>query len=1240
MSTWKRRARTALGMLISIACAVTIALIGPPTALATTLVYSDNAGNNQYFGNWSAPMQSFLHATSEGDLERVEFTNELNAQGQPIDQPLLAVERYTTSFVLKSTSTIDLSLIRPTGLTDNTKLRWGGFFSGADANYVVTGQSNINEDNSLKVVRVTKFTKDWQYVANCEISDINTYVPFDAGSLRMIELDGQLWIRTAHTMYDIGDGLHHQANMTLVIDESTMTLADQDTGISFSDSKYGYASHSFNQFIQTANGKVYTVDHGDAYPRGIMLKQIDGSLQVVHAIAGETGDNYTGVTVGGFEINASGTKSLIAMSVESATNDSSHRHPVIIAVNGSDPATATVKETVIQDYPASVSTTATNPQLIKINDNRFLMVWGEHPIDTRIATSIRYAFLDASGNRIGDIRSANAMLSDCQPIVANGKIVWYASSNSTNPAFYAIDATSGTFSSYQRIISSVTNPEGITVDSDFFIPDDSLPKTVGVTYNDGSSGIANATWTIPDDWNKQLSQHNVTATGKVDGTDKTATLTVTVRAATSTDVKVNGSTDVTTDAGIEPTLPSTATVQYSNGWIYYYLYIDWEANDRYKNPAGGKYDVTGKIDNGGVSTPVTAHVTVKPATVTSVDQPAATRVSQGIKPTIPTTARVHWSSGGTTDEKITWDAGADPTKASFNTVGDFTFTGTAAGKKVTWTVTVTQPQVTKAYDPAPITVPSGTDPTGKLPATVKADLDNNQTGKQMPVTWNAFTAADNATWQGRKGGIITLIGVVNGQPGKTVKQAITVTPATINDVTLDAINTSVGKAPTLPRTATITWSNGETQNNVKVTWDAVDPNSYAQEGTFNATGMVHVDGVTGKVTQPVTVIPVVMRTVTFDSTGGSPIDAVQVEDGLPVAEPTVPTKDGYDFVEWQLNGSTYDFNSPVTGNITLSAVWKQHPVEPGPLARLAGSTRYGTMSAVVQAGFPNGSDTVVVASGEGYADALSASGLAGGLKAPIVLTGGPGLGAEARERIAALGATKAIVIGSQVSVSDQAAAELETMGLTVDRLAGANRYETNLAVYQAGARLGVDWSDKLVVASGEGYADALSASPYAYTKAAPVILSSSAEGLPQASLDALSAGRFHSTLVVGSQVVVPGTVDSMQLPSLDVTPERVSGANRYETSAMVAEWCLGQGMGMSGAVFASGEGFADALSAGPLAGKANSALMLVNGPASPAIAMAGQHAIGVTNAWIVGSTTVVDDGTAQTIANTLGLTIK
>ena len=63
--------------------------------------------------------------------------------------------------------------------------------------------------------------------------------------------------------------------------------------------------------------------------------------------------------------------------------------------------------------------------------------------------------------------------------------------------------------------------------------------------------------------------------------------------------------------------------------------------------------------------------------------------------------------------------------------------------------------------------------------------------------------------------------------------------------------------------------------------------------------------------------------VTFDSDVGSQVTAQNVIEGEKATKPTNPTKSGYTFKEWQLNGTTYDFSKPVTASIELKALWEK-----------------------------------------------------------------------------------------------------------------------------------------------------------------------------------------------------------------------------------------------------------------------------------------------------------------------------
>ena len=64
--------------------------------------------------------------------------------------------------------------------------------------------------------------------------------------------------------------------------------------------------------------------------------------------------------------------------------------------------------------------------------------------------------------------------------------------------------------------------------------------------------------------------------------------------------------------------------------------------------------------------------------------------------------------------------------------------------------------------------------------------------------------------------------------------------------------------------------------------------------------------------------------VRFDTDGGTNIDNQVVIENRMVVRPVDPKKDGYTFLEWQLDNNSYDFNSPVDRDFILKAVWKSN----------------------------------------------------------------------------------------------------------------------------------------------------------------------------------------------------------------------------------------------------------------------------------------------------------------------------
>lgn len=68
--------------------------------------------------------------------------------------------------------------------------------------------------------------------------------------------------------------------------------------------------------------------------------------------------------------------------------------------------------------------------------------------------------------------------------------------------------------------------------------------------------------------------------------------------------------------------------------------------------------------------------------------------------------------------------------------------------------------------------------------------------------------------------------------------------------------------------------------------------------------------------------------VTFDSYGGSDVATQYIIEGDKVTEPSDPTKEDYTFVAWvDENEEEFDFDTEVTGHLTLTATWEADETE-------------------------------------------------------------------------------------------------------------------------------------------------------------------------------------------------------------------------------------------------------------------------------------------------------------------------
>ena len=378
-------------------------------AVAQCVAYSGSNVNAQDYVQWSDTVKSYLTVCDNG--------NYMRAQSGAIEGKLL-VEYYSPDFEPLSTK-----------LIDNELPIFGAFYDSGNNYYVLSGQENPKQNDSLEVFRITKYDKNWNKIKSCGLYGANTTVPFDAGSARMTHSGDHLLVRTCHEMYKSSDGNNHQSNVTIEVDMPSMTITDSYTGVMNVD--YGYVSHSFNQFIKTDGNHIVALDHGDAHPRSAVLVKYNSdfttgkffpsyfdkvsNIDVVTYPEYTAGHyNYTGAAIGGFDVSSSSY--IVAQSTVDLDyiNTSETRNVYVSAVSKD---LSTNKLNKITSY-AEGTASASAPQLVKINNNSFLLLWAR---DTKVSC----VKLNADGTVNGSIHTFEGSLSDCQPVIKNGRAVWY-----------------------------------------------------------------------------------------------------------------------------------------------------------------------------------------------------------------------------------------------------------------------------------------------------------------------------------------------------------------------------------------------------------------------------------------------------------------------------------------------------------------------------------------------------------------------------------------------------------------------------------------------------------------------------------------------------------------------------------------------------------------------------------------------------------------------------------------------
>lgn len=200
------------------------------------------------------------------------------------------------------------------------------------------------------------------------------------------------------------------------------------------------------------------------------------------------------------------------------------------------------------------------------------------------------------------------------------------------------------------------------------------------------------------------------------------------------------------------------------------------------------------------------------------------------------------------------------------------------------------------------------------------------------------------------------------------------------------------------------------------------------------------------------------------------------------------------------------------------------------IKRIWGQTRYET-SLNIMGELCGRSNTVIVATGTNFADALSISPYSYATGSPVILCDpSTGLSEDALTKIRNGGYTNAVIVGGKNAVSTSVENQLKQNGVaTIKRLAGETRFETSqlIADFELSQQLGFG-VDGIALATGLNFPDALAAGPVAGRKLTPLLLVDSGASSASQWLSAHANDISGALIVGGENAVTPADAQTLK----------------------------------------------------------------------------------------------------------------
>lgn len=309
------------------------------------------------------------------------------------------------------------------------------------------------------------------------------------------------------------------------------------------------------------------------------------------------------------------------------------------------------------------------------------------------------------------------------------------------------------------------------------------------------------------------------------------------------------------------------------------------------------------------------------------------------------------------------------------------------------------------------------------------------------------------------------------------------------------------------------------------------------------------------------------------------------------------------------------------------------------LRRLEGPTRYETAVAIADATAEGSEEfAIILARGDDFADALAANYILSLGPGVVLLTPPDKLHPATAEALRRYNANGLIIMGGPSAISPAVEDEVRAMGIAVERIFGEDRYETAARANHPCTREEscVPAGGAVLVASGQSFADALSAGPWSQYEAMPLFLTQR-DDLPDASADAIRGNALRVYVVGGPDVVSDAVLAELRGLGREDDPDgveviRIAGKNRRETAVKVAEEMRRPTTIYTHVNIARGDTFPDALAGGPHSGYEGAPILLTESPTvlgTETEAYLRQISAEVISLDVFGDETAVSDAVAE-----------